>query len=345
MSCQTANYQRENGGAEFGQPQPSPKRFPLDNALPMTETMMTETILNTTDTSTEELFSCIQSLLRILKWPILAVAALAGIFIVSQTAVFLRSFNELHWGTQIILGATMIICGMVVIYNIIQLWRFWHRLNVAPNLQLLAPELGQRDYIRKDLKSQTITTLKNLLENEYTDIWLQDLRKHGMDDSALTALRRHRRELLSNSETLPAGTDGWLRNFQEQIQAPVDKLADGLITRYGIRAGMMMVVSPLPIISRLVILAACLSMLKDLLRLYALKPTRKNAVILLGKAIINTYIAGVIDDATDLLADAVAANLPDFVLRLGGKATAAGVQGYMVYRLGHAAMRVLSPLA
>lgn len=159
--------------------------------------------------------------------------------------------------------------------------------------------------------------------------------------------------VLGSPPAAPRGTSReWLDDFRSNFQAPLDKIAERRIRKYYIHAGIMTGISPYPLFDRLIVLRTCLAMLKELLELYALKPAWDKNLILLARVILNTYLAGVIDNAAEtgvnLVMDNIHATLSkglDTIIRKGG-AKGAGMltQGYMVYRLGKAAMKVLRPV-
>ena len=96
---------------------------------------------------------------------------------------------------------------------------------------------------------------------------------------------------------------------------------------------------------------------EDLLEIYALKPSWDKNLVLLAKVILNTYLAGIIDNAAENGMNLVMDNLPeltnvtlsrgmDLVIRKGGgKGAGMLAQAYMVYRLGNAAIKVLRPVS
>ena len=116
-------------------------------------------------------------------------------------------------------------------------------------------------------------------------------------------------------------------------------------------------ISPYPLFDRLIVLRACLGMLKELLAIYALKPSWDKNLVLLAQVILDTYLAGVIDNAAENGMNLVMDNIPeltnvtlsrglDLVIRKGGGRGAGMLtQAYMVYRLGNAAVKVLRPVS
>ena len=190
---------------------------------------------------------------------------------------------------------------------------------------------------------------------------MKNLRKLVDSKDQIKALERAREQLIENSEDMPGTPHDWLIDFKRDFQNPLDKIAEKRIWKYSKHAAVMTAISPYPLIDRLIVLQACLAMLKELLEIYALKPSWDKNLMLLARVILNTYLAGVIDEvvgkgaenAADNVASALAnwceKDIPGGIIPVIGKGTGkiAGMitQAIIVRRLGYAAMGMLQPIS
>jgi hypothetical protein len=106
----------------------------------------------------------------------------------------------------------------------------------------------------------------------------------------------------------------------------------------------------------MIILYSSMALIKDLLCLYHVRPAFGQAGVLLARAILNTYLSGLFEGFTENAADSVADSvhhltgemteaLGSSLLRtLGAKVTEAGLNGYLIHRLGNSTVRMLRPV-
>ena len=126
------------------------------------------------------------------------------------------------------------------------------------------------------------------------------------------------------------------------------------------------------VLDQIIVLSACLALLKELLSLYGLRPSALQTGVLLARAVVTTYLSGVVHDVSEDVADAAAGAagtadgladdgvLKDLVGKLGasageavgagvlaplaGRAAEAAVNGLLVSRLGTSAVRLVQPI-
>jgi len=300
---------------------------------------------------------------RCFRGVVLFAAAVAVIFIITQTASFLANVRQLSRVEQILLTIPMVIFGLVIAWYILKMFAVFWRLRVSPQIRIKAlQELSERRELREmSLKAhrRAVEKLSSLLadKNAYADKkYAGTLARLAVPPDQIDELEGVRTRLIREAET-PQGSPGdWLNDFKRNFQAPLDEIAKRRIRKYYIHTGIMTGISPYPLFDRLIVLRACLAMLKDLLEIYALKPAWDKNLILLARVILNTYLAGVIDKAAEAGVDLVMDSIPeltnatlskglDMIIRKGGgKGAGMLTQAYMVYRLGNAAVKMLRPV-
>ena len=176
----------------------------------------------------------------------------------------------------------------------------------------------------------------------------------GMNAREFDALSEAKQHLLSGELHLPP-TD-WLEEFTVRFQAALDTTAERQAKSYGVRAAVGTALSPMPLLDQGVVLYSSLKLVHDLLVLYNLRPTPGRSVIVLARAILQTYLGGVAQDVTEAGTEAAWREIVGTPEELFG-ASAAGVaakatakfaegaaNGLLVWRLGRRTTKFLQPV-
>lgn len=281
----------------------------------------------------------------------LCISAFAAFLLITQTASFLANIRQLSLLEKIILSVPLAAFGCVIIWIIVKLTILACRLRVSPKIKIKAlEELEKRRNLRRlSLKKnrQAVEELASYLQHDFS-IRREMLLSWGIKESFITNLEKNRQELIQTASK-PIGTSrDWLFEFKHNIQDKLDEIAQKRIFKYSTNAAVMAGISPFPLIDRLIVLSSSLGMLKELLELYSLKPTWNKNLILMAQVIVNTYLSGILGDLTEggieniaEMAGETAVQIPDIALKIAGKSTETALQGYMVYRLGKSAIKVL----
>ena len=300
---------------------------------------------------------------RVLRGILLLTAAVGMFFIVAQTASFLANVRRLSLAEQILLAIPAVIFGLIILWYFVKALLLFRRLRVSPQigfkaLQVLSERREMREMSRK-AKRAAVEKLTALLKDRRAYAakdYPETLRKLDVAPEQLKALDRARQKLIGEAENPPGTSLDWVEEFREKFQSQLNGIAGKRIRKYYLHAGIMTGISPYPLFDRLIVFRACLAMLKELLEIYAVKPSWDKNLMLLAQVILNTYLAGVIDNAAESGMDLVMDNLPeltnvtlsrglDLVIRKGGgKGAGMLTQAYMVYRLGNAAVKMLQPV-
>lgn len=98
-----------------------------------------------------------------------------------------------------------------------------------------------------------------------------------------------------------------------------------------------------------------MALIKELAFLYGLRPALGQSVAILARSILQTYLGGLLQDATEAAADTlwgeVSESLGDMAMRIpasipqvGAKATEGAVNGFLIWRLGKQTISLLQPV-
>ena len=285
-------------------------------------------------------------------------------FIITQTASFLASVRQLSRPEQILLAIPMVIFGGIILLYVLKMLSFFWKLRVSPQIRIKAlHELAERSHLRElsgKAHQKAVKELCILLEDEKTYAsgnYADTLRKFSVSEEQILELEKARLKLIDNAKNMPGTTHDWLNDFRERFQKPLDDIAIKQVQKHYLHAALLTGISPYPLIDRLIVLWDSLSMLKELLEIYALKPSWDKNLALLAKVIINVFLAGIIDNAaeytTSWIADPISKLKEDngplsttgkIAIKFSGKIAAMAVQAIFVRRLGIAAMKMLRPI-
>ncbi|MBO7655278.1 MAG: DUF697 domain-containing protein [Kiritimatiellae bacterium] len=169
----------------------------------------------------------------------------------------------------------------------------------------------------------------------------------GLRESVKESLR----VLTGTEPELPP--DGWLAEFKK-FQGLQDRLAKQRIRAYAKWVAIKTAVSPWKIVDMIAVFYNSSRMVYDLALIYNKSITRVRAARLVFAWFVNLYIAGQIGDITESAAETGM----DFMTELGltnlaskiagkfiGKFAEGGLNAFLIYRLGHMAMREFHALS
>lgn len=353
---------------------PEKKTIPCDRVdKSISETKFNEKVLDfereELQDSDFELPSCIRHSIRVI---LLLIAVVAMFFITVQTASFLSSIRNFSLTEKVLLAVPMIIFGGIILWflgKIILLsWQF--RKSNPISLDAIK-DIEKRQKLQEassnknnEKLEEAVEELKELLRDSYQNHQIV-LSKYRVDPDKIRTMENHRKRLIHDAETYMSGTSlDWISDFCVHYQSILDDIAAKRIRHVAAHAGIMTSISPYPLIDRLIVLASCITIIKELMEIYALKPTGNNSIMLLVQVIYKIYISGFIDDAAanaaangvefvnekfpDLAEFTVLGISGDTLANIAGKVVgkAGGMltQAIMVYRLGCATQKMLRPV-
>ena len=300
-------------------------------------------------------FSLPNVLRKYLRLILFFVAAVIAFFLVTQTAAFLANLRKVSFVEQIVLALPLILFGGVIVYVVYKLIRLVLKLKISPQVQFKAlQELEERYKLRTlSLKANrdAVDRLTVYLKNEFS-VNEKLLKSFGVKSDDIAQLEKSRKNLISPEKIASTTSVDWLRDFKCEIQDVLDEIAKKRIMKYSVNVAVMTGASPFALIDRLVMLSSSLSMLKELLEIYSLKPGWDKSLALMAQFIVNTYCAGIIDGIAENATEQIEKfaekmldkQIPDLSKKIVGKLAEGLVQGGMIYRLGNSAIKVLHPI-
>ncbi len=292
---------------------------------------------------------------RALTWSGLALAAVLGLFVVSQFTAAVTSIATLPVPFDWIVGLLAVLFAGILSWMILRLAVALFRLQRSPSVNLRAIQaLQERRHMQAlvaEHAEQAIHELRNYLENyQLNDEARRRLKGLGLTDGEWDDLVFARRSLLANDESMPA--DAWLSAFRSQFQSVLDGAAERRVRHYAKHVGLGTALAPLAVLDNAVVLYACVALIKDLTFLYGLRPALGQTATILARSIIQTYLGGlsqqgaaaVSDNLQSTLQSEMSGFLASTLSVVATKVTEGAVNGVLLWRLGRRAITFLQPV-
>lgn len=192
----------------------------------------------------------------------------------------------------------------------VKIIRLFARFRTSPNI---SQELRQREKLRENLSRKSgsgcvqelLCQWLDSLEKEEYSAFLKSIGNEGLIPKikANAVYLQHKAKTVSNEDFI---------NDCQSLQNQIDEIALKRIRSYAAKAGFAAAMSPFALIDRFIVLSHMSMLLKELLEIYRLKPTRNNTFALLVRMVFHTYLAGITGDVTQTIAEEFTNNL-DFV--------------------------------
>ncbi len=290
---------------------------------------------------------------------LVAVAAVLGLFLVIETVQFFATMESLPmWGQWVATGCLVVFGGIIAAILLKLIWGVI-RLQRSPRIHLQAMKtLAERrslQCVAAEKQSEARDLLKKYVkEYPVTGKDRKRMRAGGMTEQEWSTLLMAKKRLLDSSR--PLTHVEWIEDFQKEFQRVLDHVAGRRIKQYALRVGAGTAASPIAMVDRMIVFYGCTAMVKDLFVLYHLRPALGQTVVILSRAVVQTYLSGIIEEAAETAVDAGADSLSEYIgegagvltgtlgRAVGAKATEAALNGYLLYRLGKRAKAQLQPI-
>ena len=294
-----------------------------------------------------------------LTWLILAVSAILGLFLISQGVSFYSEIKVMPQPFNWIVGIGAGLLASILVLLILKLLLMLISLHRSPGISLKTMEvLKERQSWQKlanEHSEKAQTELKKYLKSYKLN---GDTRKRliavGLTEQEYESLLTGKDYLLSDE--VPLSPDEWIAQFTNRFQGILDSVAKRRTKQYATRAGLGTAISPVTIIDQSVVLYSCVALIKDLMFLYHLRPAFGQTAVILARAILNTYLSGMLEEVTEKAADSLSESISDWSgdmagllgsglgRAIGTKTTEAMLNGFLIWRLGKRTMSQIQPV-
>ena len=295
---------------------------------------------------------------RALTWAGCVLVSVLGLVLVSQAAAVVAGIGSLPVPFDWIVGTLAVVFSGTLSWLILQLVLMLVRLQRNPSVDLHAirslQERRHMQHLATRYAEKAQSELRGYLEKYQLD---NDARGRlavlGLTESECDDLAEAKRFLLADDEPMPS--DEWLAAFRLRFQSILDRVAENRTKGYAMKVGLGTALSPVAVIDKAVVLYACMSLIKELAFLYGLRPALGQSVAILARSILQTYLGGLLQDASEAAADTLwsevsesvgemAMRIPASIPQVGAKVTEGAVNGFLISRLGKQTISLLQPV-
>lgn len=281
--------------------------------------------------------------------------ALLGVVVFGQAISALALAASLPVWAQYLLLVPLGVCCLALVWVGAVMLRSWLRLRAMRQVDLGALE---------ELRRRAETRMEGVEHFKAARAKLEDYlgaypvsSPAGRDELVASGIPAETIETLAKGRDflLDRGIDSrsWLEEFRARFQSGLDAAAESRIRVWALKAAGCVITSPLPLLDAVLILGISLKLIKDLSVIYNVRCSRAGALILLNRAIIAAFIAGVAENATEMAAEELSGLAGEGVMGalgarmaglLGPKLGEGAVNAFFIHRLGRATIAMLQPL-
>ena len=367
----TDNIVREGGGG-FGIPLPEPPdtAIPPDAIIPKDGDLYPFQIKakEEHDAAIEKEFdavslqsSFITGLQKIYLSALVVLASFLGFYTITQTTNFIVQLKGCPPLVRYPLYVAVGIFAFVLLYFIYKLLSLWFKLKQSPqvSMEMLSTLSKRRDLQEKCSKKseETCCELYDFLKNINEEAYSKTLKSMHFADEDISRLLDIRAELCERHEAFLAGngresSPEWIECFADKYQTKLDFFAKARIKNYSYHGGIAATISRIPAMDRLIVLSAMFGLIKDLLAIYNVKPSKINASILLSKVIIQAFCAGYAQNGAEKAVSVASGAFKKFqggftsniVKGVVTPVLEATTHGFLIHRVGVVAQEMLAPV-
>jgi len=292
----------------------------------------------------------------VLKSPILSSLSVLAIsvcllFLLNQLLVFIQMVENSPLPVRMASWLAFGLLGIALLLSVFRLCWSFRRLQSNPEITI--PNASTLSAIKKawsatSLDPSKVAAILAIIRNYPKDPTQKKLLNRGKLN--FEEFERNLR-YLDQSET-PIDDD-WLKNCQAHYVEPLEKCAKQLVHDYSIRVGFKTALVRNSMLDSIIILINAVLMFEELCRVFNVRTTRINSIVMVGRLAFMTMISAktneVIDNGIDHFAQGASATFGEMftalLVKLGLKVGAEGVVNYFLFRkLGLAAISVLMPI-
>ncbi len=299
-------------------------------------------------------------LYRFALWIMIFIGAVLGLFLVSQGVRFAAQVSSLSVPWNILAIALFLFFLGIILLVVVRICSKFLVLKKKSKLDLKALNvLAQRK------RFQQLALKKKDEAREALAGYILDYNVNS-SRAALPGLEKKDLEKLSIFKQSLADKKGyidstrWLKEFEESFVHILDKAARKRIRAYTRTVAVGTAASPIRFIDQMIVLYSSLRLINELLEIYNLRPAFGQSATVLSRAIIQAYLSGVIGEQSEAGVEAfsdyyesifgeisfatgisAATDATRFILP---KVSEGALNGFLIWRLGRQAQKMLRPL-
>jgi uncharacterized membrane protein YcjF (UPF0283 family) len=283
-------------------------------------------------------------------WSLSGIAAVLMLLMVGQVTSSLAQLRTLPIWSQWVVGTLLGLIVLVILCIVMKIIMLFLKLrrNEQVNLEGISV-LSEREALRQLVSLQSAEAVKKL--KLYIDDFPVDEKDKflelGFNQEEFSEFKKARLKLIASAEHEDAKR--WLALYKSGFQEVLDQIATRRAKAYATKTALKTAISPLALLDNVIVLALSLAMVRDMMALYNLRMNVAGASQILLRAIGQAYIAGEMQDFSEVLAESLGDMIGEQTGQLtarvgkivGSKAGEGMANGLMIYRLGRATSKLL----
>ncbi len=297
---------------------------------------------------------------KVALWVGVFLGAVLGLFLLNQGLRFAGQISglDLPWNALAIAGFALFVGVILLIAirlaNRLLAFRSLTRFDLKA-LNLLAER--RRFRLLAEKKQQEARTILTGYIQDFGPQQIKD-RVIGLKTEERSGLLACRDRLLDSQGYMDAAS--WLQDFEANFVQVLDKTARSRIRAYTRSVALGTAASPIKFIDQLIVLYAAFKMISELMQIYNLRPALGQSAAILARSIIQAYLSGVIGEQSEAglesFADYYESIFGEISFATGlsaateatryilPKASEGALNGFLLWRLGRQAQRMVRPL-
>ena len=288
-------------------------------------------------------------LVRYAAYALILLSAVLGLFMLGQGISIYQSILTLPVAGQYLVGAIGGVLVLLIAGVLLRLIFSFFTFRQTPQVNLKALTVLQErvelqvlaEQASKEAEAELVVYLQQYPLNDHSFLY-----RCGFNRSAINKLQQAAECLLKREK--PQAAAEWIAQFRSSFQAELESIARERIKKYAGKVALGTAASPVGVIDQLLVLYGSLSMIRDVLAIYNLRPAFAQSAIMLSRAIMQAYLSGLIGEASEsgveTLSDTYeewtgevfAGSLSGALKSIFSKTAEAGLNGFLVWRLGKA---------
>ncbi len=295
--------------------------------------------------------------LSVFGWTLVFISAILSLFMLNQGLELYFRISVLSIPFNYVALSFFLILCFLVFYVIFKVFRLFFKFKSNTNIDLKAlTVLEERTKLRL-LAKELNDSAKGELTKYVTDYNMGYILNISpeMNNNGIKELENYKNNLLGEKSYI--NSSEWLKDFKNTFVQTLDMVANKQIKVYTKAVSIGTAASPVKFIDQMIVMYSSFKLINDLILIYNLRPAFGQSATIIARSIIQAYLSGVIGETFESGGQMVSEHIMEntygdlgasigsgFIGTLAPKIAEGGLNGFLVYRLGKQAQKMLRPI-
>jgi hypothetical protein len=265
--------------------------------------------------------------------------SMGTLFLLNQLLSFIRLVESSPFPFRVAGWSVLGLLCLALLYAVSLLWWTFRRLRTNPGIAIDSSQSvysHRRSWMVQKLDSTHVASILSILRGYPRS---PDQRRLLARGQLFAKVFEDNIDYLTRGGILH--DRDWLIQCKAQYVEPLRKCAEQIVHDYAMRVAFKTAIIPNKLLDTLIICINSILLFEELCRVFNVRTTRINSIVLVSKLIFTTMISAKAADLIDQAAEGFNSFATANVLPIAGK----GLVNYTLFRkLGHAAIRSLVPI-